>query len=347
MKTSPQIEDLPDYSDDWRLPDKTASNEEIEARFYYEFSRESLVVLTITNELRHFTEGEVSTASIRTLRYPGSALGILHPYCERIAHALMPVIDLQNAGWNKLSDGQRQELTLAFTPQEHAVRSLNEWEFSSFIQDAIGPKGSRNERRPVFDESKPRSTPIWNQSTRFNCTGIQDTAIRIDWNQGSQAVKSALDRWFRLHKKAIEELRSHNMLPGNCRPTYSMFRTVDPTGAKAACRKHLTALRGLGAMRLLGTHTVGEAIEITKTKTGKIVNGKPEYASLYSNYLDPETGQPAGTGSWNRGVDYAAKIFQELFYRSDDYSIRMRKLYGLPVEEKPVSYQRFLIRREK
>ena len=40
--------DLPDYSSDWQLPEASASSAEIEARFYYEFARESQTILRLT-----------------------------------------------------------------------------------------------------------------------------------------------------------------------------------------------------------------------------------------------------------------------------------------------------------
>jgi|SRR5215471_382339 len=86
--------DLPDYGADWQLPEETASNAEIEARFYYEFARESQTILSLTERLCHFTRREIVRAQCRTLTYPGHGLDLLHPHCTTIAYALMPRIKL-------------------------------------------------------------------------------------------------------------------------------------------------------------------------------------------------------------------------------------------------------------
>src|SRR5215471_9944949 len=100
--------DLPDYGADWQLPAATASNAEIEARFYYEFARESQTILSLTEKLCHFTRGEMDRAGQRTLRYPAHPLGDLHERCESVAYALMPRINLREVSWNQLEREQQE-----------------------------------------------------------------------------------------------------------------------------------------------------------------------------------------------------------------------------------------------
>jgi len=103
-----------------------------------------------------------------------------------------------------------------------------------------------------------------------------------------------------------------------------MFRLPDLTGAEVPRRKCLAALRGLGAMRLLGSHTLTEAIKMTK-------------GSLFARDIRSRS-------AWNVGVKGARQKFQELFYRQDEYSLRLRHHNGLPKIEEPISSQRFLSR---
>jgi len=103
---SDSAESLPDFSTDWQLPQPSASNAEVEARFYYEFARESKTILRLTERLCHFTRREIIRAGCRTLSYPGHGLDDLHPYCFKIVYALVPAINLQEVSWNQLEHEQ-------------------------------------------------------------------------------------------------------------------------------------------------------------------------------------------------------------------------------------------------
>jgi hypothetical protein len=94
--------DLPDFSADWQLPEPKATNAEIEARFYYEFARESETISRLAKTLCNFTGSEILTVQLRGLSYPGEGLSILHPCCEAVARALMPRINLRKFSWNQL-----------------------------------------------------------------------------------------------------------------------------------------------------------------------------------------------------------------------------------------------------
>jgi hypothetical protein len=80
-------------------------------------------------------------------------------------------------------------------------------------------------------------------------------------------------------------------------------------------------------MRLLGGHTLAEAIKITK-------------GSLFASDIRSRS-------AWNVGVKAARQKFQESFYSQNEYSLRLRHHNGLPEIEEPISYQRFLSRRKK
>jgi hypothetical protein len=173
---------------------------------------------------------------------------------------------------------------------------------------------------------QPDIYPRWFGSSQLFWDGGERVAILIDWNQGPQAVKSAMERWFQRHKRGLARLKSEGKLPDATDGSY-MFHVRDETGAKNPRRKYMTALRGLGAMRLLGTHTLLEAIKSTK-------------GSLYSRDLRSRS-------AWSVGIRTARKKFQELFYPQDEDSVRIRRHYGLPEIEEPISYQRYCLRTRK
>jgi hypothetical protein len=313
------IDSLPDFSADWQMPAETASTAEVEARFFYEFARESQTVLTLTESLRHFSASEILRASRSTLCYPGAALGDLHPYLLwRIALALMPRINLRDVSWNHLEPEQQESLIDAFS-EPSAFREQHEWELANFIDERLNP------RKPPVGTTQPDIYPQWLGSSLLYWSGVEYVAIVINWNQGPQAVKAAMQQWFQQHKRGLLRLKSGGKLPGYKHNSY-MFRLPDLTGAKTPRRKYLTALRGLGAMRLLGSHTLAEAIEMTE-------------GSLFARDMRSRS-------AWNVGVKGARQKFQELFYRQDEYSLRLRHHNGLPKIEEPISYQRFSSRRE-
>src|SRR5262249_11659795 len=152
---------------------------------------------------------------------------------------------------------------------------------------------------------------------------------------GPQAVKKAMEQWFVRHKRELLRLKAKGELPGYKHGLYS-FRLRDETGRKNPRRKYMDALRGLGAMRLLGTYTLVEAIRITQDPAKK--------RSLFWGFIDPDTEQPLGRSAWNRSIKKAQQTFQELFYRQDDYSLHLRRSEGLPEIEEPISYQRYCSR---
>jgi hypothetical protein len=314
------IDSLPDFSADWQMPAETASTAEVEARFFYEFARESQTVLTLTESLRHFCASEILRASRSTLCYPGAALGDLHPYLlGRIALALMPRINLREKSWNHLEPQQRESLIRAFS-QRPAFRDQDQWELASFIDARLYPK------KPPVGTTQPDIYPQWLGSSLLYWSGVEYVAILINWNQGPQAVKAAMQQWFQQHKRGLLRLKAEGKLPG-CKHDSYRFRPRDETGAKNPRRKFLTALRGLGAMRLRSNHTLPDAIEIAR-------------GSLFS-------GDIRSRSAWNVGVKGARQKFQESFHSQDEYSLRLRHHNGLPEIEEPISYQRLLLRRQK
>jgi hypothetical protein len=190
-------------------------------------------------------------------------------------------------------------------------------ELINFAQERIYPSEPEQKRSEI--------DPRWHGSGRLYWDGIEEIAIRIDWNQGPQAIKAAMEQWFQQHKRELLRLKSEGKLPGYKHGSY-MFHVPDETGAKNPRRKYLTALRGLGAMRLLSNYTLLEATQIAKS-------------SLFSRDIRSRS-------AWNVGVKAARQKFQALFYPQDDYSLRIRRYRGLPDIEEPISYQRFLLRRE-
>jgi len=179
--------------------------------------------------------------------------------------------------------------------------------------------------------------PRWCGGSRLYWDGAEKLAILIDWSQGPQAIKAAMEQWFRQHKRRISQLKSEGKLPLQEHGSYR-FRLRDETGAKNPRREYMAALRGLGAMRLRGSHTLVKAIRITQNPTTK--------RSLFWGFIDPDTQQPLGRSAWNRSIKKARQTFQELFYRQDEYSLRLRRLVGLPEIEEPISYQRYCRRRK-
>jgi hypothetical protein len=134
-----------------------------------------------------------------------------------------------------------------------------------------------------------------------------------------------MEQWFQRHKHGLLRLKSEGKLPDYKHGSYN-FHLRDETGAKNPGKKCVAALRGLGAMRLLGGHTLAEAIRITE-------------GSLFSRDIRSRS-------AWNVGVKRARQKFQELFYSQDEYSLRIRRWKGLPDIEEPISYKRLLSRRE-
>ena len=322
---------LPDYSKDWDLyKSDNASNAEIEARFYYEFARESKTILKLAESLCHFSPHEILRGVITGTCKSYDGLIVLHPRCIGVAWALAPDFHLQTVGWNDLKREQKDRLILAFSPSREAFRQLDQWELSNFESELI-------ERH-----KSPRSQcqPKWLTSSRFFWGGIEEAVLRIDWNAGSQAVKDAMKKWFLNRKRELPKLARAGLLPGNLRAASYYFRCKDETGAKNPRRKHMTALHGLGAMRLLGRYTLTEAIDFTKGAGRK-------GDSLFYGFLDPNTRQPTGRSAWNKGIKKAWQTFQELFYPQDEYALRIRRLSGLPKIEEPISYQRYCLRTGK
>jgi hypothetical protein len=305
---------LPDYSADWQLPELSASNTEIEARYYYEFARESRAILSLTEKLCHFTRRETMAAEMRGLNYPQEPLLHLHACSVLIANALMPRINLREISWNELEPDQQRSLINAFSHLQ-ACRPLPGYMLFDFA-------------REISDPTKPQSEhlgPRWHNSSRLFWNGIEDVAIRIDWSQGPQAVEAAIIQWLQRHKRKLLRLKSEGKLPGPKGALY--FQLREETGAKNPRRRYLTALRRLGAMRLLGNYTLLGAIRIAE-------------GSLFSSDVDSRS-------AWNVGIKGARQTFQELFYPQDKYSLRIRRCNGLPKLEEPISYQRYRLRREK
>src|SRR5262249_49991182 len=191
-------QDLPDYSSNWELPEASASNAEIKARFYYEFARESQTILSLTERLCHFTRGEMLRAGQRTLNTPAYPLVDLHPWCIDIAYALMPRINLQKASWNQLERGQRESLIQEFSRRERPFRRLNYFELIEFADYATRAYRWPHPTEPSYthlladpDARPPEGIgPWWYLSSRLSWHGVEQIAIQIDWNQGPQAVKA-------------------------------------------------------------------------------------------------------------------------------------------------------------
>src|SRR5262249_2578504 len=96
--------------------------------------------------------------------------------------------------------------------------------------------------------------------SRLHFEGIEEIAVKIDWSQGPQAVRRAWEKWFQQHKKELLRLKSDDKLS----MIGDSFQLRDPTGTENPRRKYVTALRGLGGMRLLSRYTLLKAIEKSK-----------------------------------------------------------------------------------
>jgi len=320
--------DLPDYSADWRLPEPSASNPEIEARFYYEFARESETILMLTEKLSED-------------RKPLEPLFYLSLPCFFIVQALVPndilgssetrrLLNLREVSWDKLEPQQKENVIKAVSRNpEPAFRAFEEQE--SFHFD---PAVNRGE---VYDPRVGTKLPValWSGSSLLIWDGIENIPIKIDWSQGPQAVKAAMKEWFSQHTKKLRRLKLEGKfpftrrLPGKFPFTGRSFCLRSQTGANTPTRKYEAALRQLGAMRLLGTHTLPKAIQIAKDPP------------LYSN-------DPRSRSAWIIGIKAARETFRKLFYPRDAPSLQMmRRSYGLPRIEEPISYQRYCLRTEK
>ncbi len=310
------ITSLPDFSADWRMPAETASTAEIVAHFSYEFARESQTVLALTKRLSHLSGGEIRRGTRLALLKPLNGLQALKAHFPWLAMGRVP--DLERMSWQTWQSAKQEPLP----PSQEAFRGLDADELWAFQNELVrGHKPSHSE-----NDSK------WYRGSWFNCCGVEEAILRIDWKQGPQAVERAMKRWFLKRKGELPELARRGVLPGKPQMAAWYFKTKDEEGAKSPKQKCLVALRGLAAMRLLGRHTLKEAIELTRRETGE---------SLYAGFIDPDTKQPTGRSAWNRGIAKARQVFQELFYSQDEVSLRFRKIEGLPETEEPISYQRY------
>jgi hypothetical protein len=201
----------------------------------------------------------------------------------------MPRINLREVNWNDLEPQQRKSLIDAFSNQP-AFREQHEWELANFIDERLDSRKPR-------DGIQPDIYPQWFGSSLLYWSGVELVAIWMDWTQGPQAIKAAMEQWFQRHKHELLRLKAEGKLPGYKHDSYR-FRPRDETGAKNPRRKYLTALRGLGAMRLLGGHTLAEAIKITK-------------GSLFASDIRSRS-------AWNVGVKAARQKFQESFYSQNE-----------------------------
>jgi hypothetical protein len=317
--------DLPDFSADWKLIEANVSHAEIEARFYYEFARESETILCLTERLSQE-------------RQPLEPLFYFCFRCFTIVQALVPgdvlgsratrrLLNLREIGWNALKPQQREAIISVFSPKRVAFREFGEQQPFSF--------NPAENHGLVFDERQGFPLCLWSGSSCLQWDGIECLPVVIDWSQGSQAVEAAIKKWFRRHKQDLLQLKSEGKLPVEG----ERFHLRDETGASHPRKKYLTALRGLGAMRLLSRHTLLQAVHITKGYGRK-------GDSLYYGFL-LDNGQPAGRSAWNKGIENARRTFQELFYPRDEELLRRRLLYGLREIEEPISYQRYCSRTGK
>jgi hypothetical protein len=297
---------LPDYSADWRPPERSAPNAEIEARFYYEFARESEIFSILVEKL-HEREMAARLLYDHHLHFPYVRLAIQ-----------MPGINLRAISWNKLEPKQKEGVINALCPDRPAFREFEDQESFSF--DPARDHGLAYYYR--FGGKFPIC--LWSGSSRLDWDGTEKIPIKIDWSQGSQAVEAALKKWFHRHKEELLRLKSEGKFP----MWGESFQLRDETGAKNPKRKYLTALRGLGAMRLLSNCPLAEAIRITRD-----VMGYPLFSDNRS--------------AWNRGIENARQAFQKLFYPRDTKLSRRRRSYGLPKTEEPVSYRRYRLRTGK
>ena len=313
IAVSDPVESLPDFSADWHLPEPRASNAEVEARFYYEFARESKTILSLTERLCHFTRREILRARCRTLSYPGHGLDYLHPYCRKIVDGLVPAINLREVSWNKLGHEQKNSLIREFSRREPAFRRLKVLEFIDFADFAMRANCWPDPTEPNYTDllADPAAKspehdirPRWYGSSRLFWDGVEQIAIRIDWNQGPQAVKTAMEQWFQRHKLGLSRLKSEGKLH-EWKYGSHMFHLQDETGAKARRKKYMVALHQLGAMRLLGSHTLLEAIKITKGSGRK---GTP-YTTAFCLILDSLRGGALGIEGGRTHEKYSRNCF--------------------------------------
>src|SRR5262249_9224005 len=156
---------------------------------------ESQTILRVTEKLCHFTRGEM----LRAAEHP---LLDLHPRCESIAYVLMPGINLQKVSWNQLEHGQRESLIREFSRRERPFRRLNYFELIEFADHATRAYCWPHPTEPSYTHllADPNAQPPegigrwWYLSSRLSWNGVEQIAIRIDWREGPQAVKRAMEK---------------------------------------------------------------------------------------------------------------------------------------------------------
>lgn len=317
---------FPSYADDWQIYDATESDAELEARFYYEFARESQTALRVVKSLCHFTPAEIMRGQRGHLWKPVCQLDALHPSLDPLAMALLPDFDLERVSWHALAKDKKESAIRVFAPLEEAFRPLDELELADFHTGAFRRQDSRRSDR----------APRWLGSSRFHGHGVEEAAFRIDWSAGPQAVQAAMKRWFVNRKHEIREFARDGRLPGKPSMVRHYFAAKDKEGAKHPRQKQARALRGLAAMRLLSNRTLKEAIELTKRVTRE---------TTYAGSIDPNTHKPKGRSAWNRGIEAARQTFRDLFFAPDELSVEWRRIEGLPESEEPISYRQYLARK--
>ncbi len=313
--------ELPDYGNDWRIYDKSESRAELEARFFYEFARESKTIITLTRKLSHLSRGEILRGTSRGVLKSVDGLNVLHPCLFGIVLALVPDCDLQWVGWQALEAEQKAALIKMFEAG-NAFRPLDKLELLHFQNELT------SRHKPPLSEHAPK----WDGSSLFRWGGVEESVFRIDWSLGPQAVADAVEQWFQKRKRELPEFASTGILPGKAHVARHNFKTRDEQGARSPTQKRSVALRGLAAMRLLGKHSLAEAIEISKRETGK---------ATYADFIDPDTRRPSGRTAWKNGIEKAQLAFRELFFQQDEVSVRFRRIEKVPEREEPISYQRY------
>ena len=339
MKKSKATPRLPDYSNDWNIYADTDSLPELKARFYYEFARESATVLSLSKQLNNFSDGEITRGRRRAVFRPMSRLGALHP---ALAHEFARALAVESTtSWRGLSPDQRNRLAMVFHPGDEAFRPLDDTElllFSDELHELQRPPIPKWQYKEIQEECAQRRTRLsarWKGSSRFSWDGIEESVVRIDWSQGPQAVKAAIEAWFIKRKRELPVLVQKGLMPGEPDAPSRYYRVRDEQGSKNPRRKFATALRGLAAMRLLSTRTLSEAISLSETECGR---------PLYAGFIDPDTGQPGGRSAWLKGVAGARTAFKELLFPDGEPYSRLRAIDGLPEMEEPISYQRLCAR---
>lgn len=314
---SDSVQALPDFSGDWSIYGKPESDAELEARFFFEFARESATALRLMRELGNWTRGEILRGTRRALLKPLNGLCALHPCLHRLALALAPVPDLPSVSWKTLDVERKKRVIRDFTSPT-AFRSLGWPELLEFRDELMRFKEPQTE----LSESHPK----WHGSSQFYWDGIERAVVFIDWSLGPQAVKRAMNEWFQKRKGELPELALKGFLPGKKPAALFYFKTKDKEGASHPRQKYLVALRGLGAMRLLSRHTLAEAVTLSENGAGKSTYAKP----------------PGNLPAWEKGMESARRTFHETFYRQGEPSLNWRKIEKLPATEEPISYQRWL-----